>query len=392
MQISSLPRKAIAMNRSLSLYVMGKRRIATLVIVAGGVGLLVGSFLLAKFPGSDTFDRDSAIPLVWTKDGDFHLSLGLSLILLGLAAWHFLRFGLGKLVVVGLLAAGALLFSLGDFGTGEAVWSSDEYSGDELVGIWLFISSAAVVLIGVVWSSFSERPAGVTFGSYFFSEGPAGGTAEPAGRGIIVDEGQSPPEEWWLASDGEWYPPEQHADYVPPPPGPELPRRLWFRRRWVIVVSVVVGSWSLGQIFAGGEEVPLAGSDESGEDDRGPVADQEWTIALNEQSGGIYTLVMIKTFSPLEEADIEDLGGRLVWEETEIELCRIGIRSVGDGFVQVGDIFQTVEGCDGDTGMQQALDEFGPPDTACVYVQVGGVDDEYCAPLTVGIAETESES
>ena len=22
---------------------------------------------------------------------------------------------------------------------------------------------------------------------------------------------------WWLASDGRWYPPEQHADYVGPP-------------------------------------------------------------------------------------------------------------------------------------------------------------------------------
>lgn len=134
------------------------------------------------------------------------------------------------------------------------------------------------------------------------------------------------------------------------------------------------------------------GSDSSGEDDRGPVVDEEWTIAMNGQGGGIYTLVMIKTFSPLVEADIEDLGGRLVWEETEIELCRIGIRSIGDGFVQIGDIFRTTEGCDGTTGMQQAFDDFGPPETACVYVRVDGVDDEYCAPLTVGTAEVEFES
>ena len=111
--------------------------------------------------------------------------------------------------------------------------------------------------------------------------------------------------------------------------------------------------------------------------------DEEWRIALSEQGGGIHTVFMIKTFSPLEEADIEDLGGRLVWEEAEIDLCAVGIRSVGDGFVQIGDIFSTAEGCDKDTGMRQAFDEFGPPETACVYVRAHGVDDEYCAPLTV---------
>jgi hypothetical protein len=114
------------------------------------------------------------------------------------------------------------------------------------------------------------------------------------------------------------------------------------------------------------------------------VQDEEWRIALNEQGVGIHAVFMIKTLGPLEEADIEELGGRLVWEETEIELCAIGIRSVGDGFVQIGDIFQTTEGCGPDAGMQQTFDEFGPPETACVYVRADGVDDEYCAPLTVG--------
>jgi uncharacterized RDD family membrane protein YckC len=27
-------------------------------------------------------------------------------------------------------------------------------------------------------------------------------------------------ERWWRASDGKWYPPEQHPNYVPPPPAP----------------------------------------------------------------------------------------------------------------------------------------------------------------------------
>jgi hypothetical protein len=31
--------------------------------------------------------------------------------------------------------------------------------------------------------------------------------------------------------------------------------------------------------------------------------------------------------------------------------------------------------------MQKRFEEFGPPETACVYVRVDGVDDEYCAPL-----------
>jgi hypothetical protein len=126
------------------------------------------------------------------------------------------------------------------------------------------------------------------------------------------------------------------------------------------------------------------GSTEPDEDDRGPVQDEEWRIALDDEAGGAQTVFMIKIFSPLEEADIEDLGGRLVWEETEIELCAIGIRSVGDGFVQIGDIFQTTEGCGPDTEMQQAFEQFGPPETACVYVRADGFDDEHCAPLIVG--------
>lgn len=132
-----------------------------------------------------------------------------------------------------------------------------------------------------------------------------------------------------------------------------------------------------------------AGSEESGERDQDPLIDEEWTITLDAEGAGVHTVVMITTFRPLEEADIEDLGGRLVWDEVEVELCRIGIRSVGNGFVQVGDIFQTTEDCDGDLGMPQAFDEFGPPESACVFVRAGGVDDEYCAPLTVAISEID---
>ena len=111
--------------------------------------------------------------------------------------------------------------------------------------------------------------------------------------------------------------------------------------------------------------------------------EEAWRIVLNDQGPGIHSVWMIRTFSPLREADVQDLGGRLVWEQTEIELCGIGIRSVGDGFLQIGDGFQTTEGCGTNTGMQQAFDDFGLPRTACVFVRSDGVDDEYCAPLAV---------
>jgi hypothetical protein len=358
---------------------MEKRRDATLVIVAGGFGLLVGRVLLAKFPGSDMFGGDVPIPQVWTKDADLRLSLALNLVLLGLAGWHFIRFGLGKLLVIGLLAAGALQFTIVDFGDGDLVWS-EGYSGDELVGVWLIIASAVVVLLAVVWSFVGERPASVTFSSYFFSEGPAGSNAQPAQWGAIVDEGQSPPEGWWLSSDGKWYPPEQHPDYVPPPPGPNPLPSLRLRGRWVIVIGAVVGFWIIGQIFFSDEVPPLETASDA--DDQGSVQDEEWGIELDGDGVGIHILHMTKTFSPVEEAEIEDLGGRLVWEETEIELCALDITYVGDGFVQIGNGGGPItEECD--TGIGRAFDDFGLPESACVFVQADGVDDEYCAPLTV---------
>lgn len=111
--------------------------------------------------------------------------------------------------------------------------------------------------------------------------------------------------------------------------------------------------------------------------------EEGWTIALNDYGPGIHSVWMIRSFSPLRAADVQELGGRLVWEQTEIELCRIAIRSVGDGSLQIGDRFQTTEGCGTNTGMQQAFDDFGLPDTACVYFRENGGDVEYCAPLAV---------
>ena len=91
---------------------------------------------------------------------------------------------------------------------------------------------------------------------------------------------------------------------------------------------------------------------------------------------------MIKTF-PLDESDVDDVGGRLVWAETEIELCDVEIRAAEETSVQIGNIFSASHQCDGGTQMHDALDDFGIPQTACVSIRSRGVDDEHCAPLTI---------
>lgn len=370
-----------------------EERPATLVMIAGGVGLLVGRFLLANGPGRLRHPRGSRLgDPWWTHDSDLGLSLALGLILVGLAAWHFWRFGLGKLILIGLLAVGALMTSVGDPGSGPPVWRREGYySGDELVGIVLFIASAVVVLVGVVWSLVTEAPVGSkSLWSFLFGAGPGGTNAPPLQGGIVVEEGGlTPPEDWWLAADGKWYPPERRAGYVPPPPGPDQPRTPWWSDPWVVaaVVGIVLVLGVTGLVVFGDTSneiaVPVAEFGDGADDDRGPVGPEEWRIELGDEGAGVHTVVMIKTFGPLEEDDVQDLGGHLVWPETEVELCRIGIRAVGDGFLQIGDIFQTTEGCEAGSGMQQAFDDFGLPDTACVFVRSIDVKDERCAPLAV---------
>ena len=41
---------------------------------------------------------------------------------------------------------------------------------------------------------------------------------------------------WWMASDGKWYMPEQHPDYVPPPTLDDV----WHGRRWWMATD---GKW-----------------------------------------------------------------------------------------------------------------------------------------------------
>ncbi len=287
---------------------MRKQRVATPVIIAGGVGLLVGQ----------TLTQVNAPWYWWGPDsvfGLFHLFLLLNLILLALAAWHFVRFGLGKLVTIGLLATGALVTWLFE-------GPNAGYSGVELVGLWLVVASAAVVLIGVFWSNAAERP-----------DGYPGGRADH--RLTLIAGGS------------------------------------------VIALALV----ALMSQWFGSTESAQEGSTQAdqglAQDEWSPVQDEEWRIAIDGDRPGVHVVSMIKTFAApdedllFEEADLHGLGGHLVWEESVIELCGVGIRSGGVGFVQIGDTFPTTEeGCGPKTEMQQVFDDFGMPETACLRCPV----------------------
>lgn len=322
-----------------------------MAMIAGGAGMMIGRPLSEFNPPGP----------VWTSDAAFPLAL----LVIGLATWNLLRFGPGKLVAIGLLAAGALQFTVYDVGAAPPVWDRG-YAGVELVGIWLFCMSAVVVLLGALGALLTERP-----------------TRSPSnGAGIVIDEGQAPPDGWWIASNGRWFPPELHPDAAPPS-GSKLARLPWWRQRGLFVAGVVVALWAVGFVVGNLERLQAAQGSE--DDDRGPVQAEEWIIDPNGAGDGIAAIHMIKTFAPLDESDVDDVGGRLVWTETEIEieLCDIGIRAVGDGLVQIGDIFSVTQACNGDTRMRDAIDDFGMPQTACVFVRVHGVDDEHCAPLAL---------
>ena len=124
----------------------------------------------------------------------------------------------------------------------------------------------------------------------------------------------------------------------------------------------------------------------------------QWTIARDTDGAGIHTIFMITDVSPLVVDDLQDIGGELIWEETQITLCAdpsyppvqwgkfISIRDVGDGFLRIGDGFQSNgqgTGCDINTTMQNAFDDFGLPKNACLSVRSGNTNHEFCAPLNV---------
>ena len=109
----------------------------------------------------------------------------------------------------------------------------------------------------------------------------------------------------------------------------------------------------------------------------------DWGINVDEGGPGVHTVRMIVDFGP-EPEKVEETSGRLIWDEAEVELCRVGIRAeVEEGSLGVGDVFQTTEGCGANpTAMQDAFDEFGLPEEGCIVVRFDGVDHEFCSPLS----------
>ena len=330
---------------------MDRWRIGRFLILAGGIGLFIGSVLAGVDEDAHRGQSLDAIdPLGESNEG----ALTLSLLVLFLAAWNLWAWGLGKLVVLGLMAFGGVVFTLVDFAheTREPLWSQG-YEGVELVARWVVAASSAVVFVGVLWSL-------------------AEGLRRPR-------EGQRPDDHPARGVDQQSRPPRRRSQ--------DMAASVAWWRRWGMPVVGLAVAFGIGWLLYAGREDQDAPIDIADEGDGGSVQD-EWSIAPDGDSAGSYIFSMIKTFRPLDEADVEDMGGRLVWPETEIVLCDVNIYSAGDQSVQIGTVSPTTEGC---PGVHPAFLDFGLPQTACLFVRVGGIDDEHCAPLTVGTAETESE-
>jgi hypothetical protein len=194
-----------------------------------------------------------------------------------------------------------------------------------LIGAWLIVTSTVLVLIGVLWSA-GQHLADVT------------------GAGS------------------------------------------WWQRPWVLVVAGIAVLSIIGSVsfIRFRDEPVILATDTVDDGDEGVVLDDEWSISPDGDGVGSYIISMVKTFSIVEGATVEEPGGRLIWPETEIELCDVNIWGLGEGFVQIGIVSPTTEGC---PGMLSAFVDNGVPQTACLFARSNGVDDEYCAPL----AETVSE-
>jgi hypothetical protein len=138
-------------------------------------------------------------------------------------------------------------------------------------------------------------------------------------------------------------------------------------------------------LFSSGVDSPFVPLRDLDEAMAGSTPELTWGITLDDPywGPGIHTVFMIADFHPLTVDQVDALSGELIWDETVVDLCNIGFRHVGDGYLFVGDIFQTIEGCGSNpTAMQDAFDTYGLPATACLAVEVEGTDHEYCAPLS----------
>lgn len=121
----------------------------------------------------------------------------------------------------------------------------------------------------------------------------------------------------------------------------------------------------------------------------------DWGIERDTHGAGIHTISMVADVLPLEVDDLQRIGGVLIWEETEVILCAahppeeqdagISVRGIGDGFLRIGDVFQSnsqnLEDCRVDTQLQEAFDDYGLPILACLSVKACGDEQWFCAPL-----------
>lgn len=285
-------------------------RAGRLVILAGAVGTVAGALIASAVDDSrrGVLDRSTSG------------AVALSLLLLLLAVWNVRAWGLGKLAAVAFLAAGAVLFTLFDFGDGTPLWEA--HTGIDLVGRWLQVGSAAVALLGVPWS-----------------------LAELLRPSPQRTEDVTLSVSWW--------------------------------QRWgLLLVGVVIALWIIGRLFSDNEVAQPA--------DRptGPVAD-EWSIVTHpSEDGGTYRDVhMITTLDAVDPSTIDGLSGRLVWNDTDLELCGVEIIWGDDEVIQVGGYFPTVEECE--SAMVDAFEEHGLPEIGCLYVTVDGVEDELCEALVL---------
>jgi len=128
----------------------------------------------------------------------------------------------------------------------------------------------------------------------------------------------------------------------------------------------------------------------------------DWGIIVDSAGPGIHLVHMVVEVRPAIEGgteyleNIDQATGRLVWDETAVDLCRAMDRTWGDPrldsdeydrdeFMWIGDIAYTDEYCPGwdhFRAMQNAVDEYGLPDQGCVSFISEGVTHELCEPLS----------
>lgn len=107
----------------------------------------------------------------------------------------------------------------------------------------------------------------------------------------MSDTAQGP--DWWQASDGKWYPPQQQPGYAPPPPNmppaaPGKPSKPLYKRVWFWIIIVVV----LGM---GGCIAAVAGTSKAISD----ANNVKHTIVFSVQGTGTPTI----TFSSFDNAN-----------------------------------------------------------------------------------------